>query len=92
MSRILIYDEKSADYPLIDQTTITQEYKDAPWTSKRDEGMRKFAVDKNVHYRLVLNKVGLPLESFENASELFNVGNDVLDGSCHNLFLCITLT
>ena len=77
----MIYCEKSTDYPLIDQTTITQEYKDAPWTSKRDEAERELAVDKHVHYRLVLNKVGLPLESFENASELFHVGYDALEGS-----------
>ena len=76
----MTYCEKSTDQLPIDQTTITQEYKDAPWASTEDLEERKFAVDKHVHYRLILNKVGPPLESFEDAPELFHVGHDVLEG------------
>ena len=60
--------------------TVTKEYENAEWFSRKDMKSRNFSVDKHVHYRLVLGVVGRPLKTLRDAYELFRGGLDVLKG------------
>lgn len=57
------------------QTTLTQDYVKKVWAS---EGP---VLHKHVHYRIVLEKIGSPLKSFESTKQLCQVLLHALQGT-----------